>query len=100
MILYMYYPIREYNLLGFRISNRKHKKYDAILINRKTGNIKYVPFGNIHYEHYRDSTPLHYYQRLDHYDIKRKKSFISRHFGFLKKGYYSPAYFSIKYLWT
>ena len=41
-----YYSKKEYKLLGYRKSKTKHKKYDAVLENKKTGKIKYVPFGD------------------------------------------------------
>ena len=34
-----------YKLLGFEISNNKNKKYDAILENKFTKELKRIPFG-------------------------------------------------------
>ena len=58
-----------------------------------------INFGDTRYEHYEDKTPLKIYSNLDHDDKERRKKFRARHKGFIKKGYYSPAYFSYKYLW-
>jgi hypothetical protein len=94
-----YYKKKDYNLLGFEGSHLKEKKYNAILYNKKSGRIVRVPFGAKKYEHYKDSTGLMLYSYLDHRDKKRRKNFMARHSGFVKSGYYSPSYFSVRYLW-
>jgi hypothetical protein len=51
----------------FKISTRKNKKYDVYK------NDKYlISFGDRNYNHYRDTTPLRAWSRLDHLDQKRK----------------------------
>ena len=76
----------------FKVSTRKHKKYDAF----KNG--KYVvSFGDNRYQQYKDSTPLHYYKKLNHFDKKRRRLYYARHCKTAKKG--SAKYFSHKYLW-
>lgn len=85
----------DWKLQGFRISKTNNKKYDAIL---KSGDkIKYMPFGDKRYEQYKDR--IRSYSHLDHNDKKRRANFIARMKGFLKPGKYTPAYFSLKYLW-
>jgi len=89
--------MENYKLLGFRKSKNSKKKYDAILFDDK---IKYVSFGDINYQHYKDTTPDKLYSHLDHVDKKRRKNYIKRASAknyHLKK--YSPAYFSYNYLW-
>ena len=76
----------------FKVSTRKHKKYDAF----KNG--KYVvSFGDNRYQQYKDSTPLHHYKKLNHYDKNRRRLSSARHGKTAKKG--SAKYFSHKYLW-
>jgi len=40
----------DYQLMGYRKSKTKYKKYDAILKNKKTGRLTHVPFGDNRYE--------------------------------------------------
>lgn len=92
-----YFPMDEYILLGYRKSKKKYKKYDAILQKKTNKLISYVPFGDDRYEQYRDK--LGNYSSSDHLDKKRRQLFRKRHIGFIKKGMYSPAYFSYNILW-
>ena len=94
-----YYPKSEYKLIGYRKSTRKHKMYDAILKSKLTKKIIYIPFGDNRYENFRDITGLDLYPYLIHNDPKRRKNFRSRHHGYLKKGYWSPGFFSYYKLW-
>lgn len=73
----------------------------------KNGKKKTVQFGNKDYQHYKDTTPLKLYSYLDHNDKDRKQSYFNRHSkvrlkdgtpAYLKK--YTPAWFSMKYLWS
>ena len=93
------YKKTEYNLIGFRKSTRKGKMYDAILTNKKTGKKVHIPFGSAQYQNYGDKTGLNLYPHLIHNDEKRRKLYRKRHKGFLKPGYYSPAFFSFNFLW-
>lgn len=91
----------EYKLLGFDKSQSKNKMYSAFLENKKTGKIKKINFGHNKYENFRDITGLDLYPRLIHNDNKRRINFKKR---FKKqyekdKKYYTPLYFSWKYLW-
>ncbi len=69
-------------------------------------NNKYIHFGDIRYEQYKDSTPLKLYSTLDHKDTKRRDNYLRRAKGikneygeltYLDKN--SPNYYSVKYLW-
>lgn len=88
----------DYDLKGFKKSSRPHKKYDAILINKKTGVKKEIPFGDTRYDQYRDSTPLRLYSNKDHHDENRKKNYLSRHEKD-SKNKFSSGWFSANYLW-
>jgi hypothetical protein len=81
----------------FRKSKEKTKKYDVILPN---GVI--ISFGNINYQHYKDSTPLKLYSNLDHLDENRRRLFRSRFkklFEKNKNNIYSPIFWSWYMLW-
>lgn len=96
----MYYSMSEYKLVGYRRSKRAGKKYDAIL--RRVGQtVKFVhvPFGDLNYQHYKDSTPNKLYTRLDHGDRQRRDRYRTRHKKDLRDGFYSPGYFSYYKLW-
>ena len=94
-----YYKKIEFKLLGYRKSKTKYKKYDAILENKKTKKIYYVPFGDNRYENYKDKTGLNLYPHLIHGDKKRQIAYRRIHFKDLKDGYYSPGWFSYFILW-
>lgn len=81
-------------LIRFEKSKNKFKKYDAVILDN--GIEKKISFGDIRYEHYRDSTGLNLYSHLDHNDEKRRINFHKRHF---KNEPFTASYFSKKYLW-
>jgi hypothetical protein len=87
-----------YKLINFRKSNTKNKKYDAILMDMKTNKLKYVPFGDVRYQQYKDITPLKLYKHLDHNNDVRRNNYRKRHDG-EQKNKYSSGYFSYYYLW-
>ena len=89
----------EYTFKGFRKSIRRGKKYDAKLKNKKTGRVTHMPFGASNYQQYKDTTGLGIYTSKNHLDEKRRRAYRARHKGFLRKGYYSPSYFSYFFLW-
>ena len=95
----VFYPIQNFKLMGFVKSNTKYKKYDAIVKNKHNLRAFRVPFGSSKNYHYKDKTGLGLYSHLNHLDKKRQKAYVSRHQHFIKEGYYSPGYFSMKYLW-
>jgi len=71
------------------ISNRKNKKYYAIVDDKK------VHFGDNRYEQYYDK--MHYYSHLNHFNNTRRKNYYSRHGRQAKEG--SAKWFSHKILW-
>ena len=60
----MFLNKREYGLIGFEKSNRKNKKYNAILINYNTKQKKIIPFGDLRYQQYKDRTYLNLYSHF------------------------------------
>jgi hypothetical protein len=101
----MYYSKKDYNLINIQKSDRKGKKYRAVIQHKKTGKIKYLDWGAIKpngtpYPQYKDSTDLKLYKKFDHGDKKRKDNYKKRHQGFIKPGYYSAGWFAMRYLWT
>lgn len=89
---------KDYILVGFQKSITKHKKYDAILENKKTQKQKRIPFGDSRYPQYLDKVPLQLYKSLNHYDKQRRKSYRARHWED-PKNKYSSGWFSWHYLW-
>jgi hypothetical protein len=94
-----YYSMDEYKLKGFEVSKVKDKMYNAVLVNKKTKREKRVPFGSRTYKNYRDATGLNAYPNLIHGDKERRKRYHQRHEKDVKEGYYSPGYFSLRFLW-
>ena len=94
-----YYSKYEYGLIGFEKSNRKNKKYNAILINYNTKQKKIIPFGDLRYQQYKDRTYLNLYSHLNHNDENRRRLYILRHKKDIKNGFWSAGYFSMFYLW-
>lgn len=85
----------------FRKSKTKFKKYDVL-----TPRGRWIPFGDIRYKHYKDSTPLKLYKRLDHNDPERRRRYRARHKQIkLKDGTPAyldkeqPSYYSWNFLW-
>ena len=95
----MYYSNKVYKLQNFRKSKTKKKKYDAILLNKETGRTVAVPFGDTRYENYHDKTGLNLYPHLLHGDKVRRRAYRARHAKDLRKGFFSPGYFSYCFLW-
>lgn len=87
-----------YKFVKFVRSHLKQKKYDAILMNKKTGRLRKVPFGQKGYQHFKDTTGLGLYSRYDHLDKERRRRYRLRHEGEQYRKY-SSGYFSYKYLW-
>jgi len=95
----MYYKKTDYKLLGYEKSFKKNKMYNALLQNHKTGKIVRVPFGSTLYKNFKDTTGLNNYPHLIHGDEERRKRFRKRMKGYLRSGYYNPAWFSYHILW-
>lgn len=89
----------DYDLIGFTKSFKPDKKYDAILKNKYTDDIKLIPFGSAHYQQYQDTTGLNLYSDYNHFDKKRRSYYRARHNG-EQKNKFSSGYFSWHYLWT
>lgn len=87
-----------YKLIGFQKSSTKNKKYDALLENKDSKKIKKVPFGDIRYQQFRDSTPLKLYSHLDHNDLNRRHLYLARHAS-TKDDKFSSSWFSANFLW-
>jgi hypothetical protein len=83
---------------GFFIkkSKMKNKKYDIYV---KVDNIykKLLSFGQLPYEHFKDSTPLKLYTHLNHNDENRRRLYYLRHPRTTDKT--SARYWSNRYLW-
>lgn len=79
-----------------QVSTRKNKKYD--IYTKQNDKYKYLlSFGQLPYQHWRDSTKLKYYSNLNHGDDMRKKRYFARH-G-LSNDKNSAKYWANKYLW-
>jgi hypothetical protein len=89
---------QDYKFLRFEKSHLKMKKYNAVLLNKKTKKERRVPFGQRGYEQYNDTTGLGLYTKVNHLDKNRRRLYRIRHDGeqFNK---YSSGYFSYYYLW-
>jgi len=82
-------------------SEKKNKKYKV----KHEG--KYIHFGDKRYQHFKDTTGLGLYSKLDHNDKTRQKNYCKRSAGIKdKKGNltkndkYSANALSRKYLWN
>jgi len=87
-----------YKFIEFQKSKTKNKKYDAIMMNKKTNKIKRVGFGDVNYKQYKDTTPLKLYKHLDTNDKERRRLYRLRHEG-EDKNKFSSGYFSLRFLW-
>lgn len=97
----MGYPKSDYDLIGFKISTNKSKKYDAFIKNKHSGEIVKIPFGSRipQMQHYKDSTPLKHYSYLNHNDEKRRTLYQQRFKHLYDPNEYSSTFFSYNYLW-
>ena len=91
-----------YKFLRFEKSHLPYKKYNAILINKKTKITKRIPFGAIKpnkvpYDQFKDTTGLGLYSKYDHLDKKRRARYYAR-FG-RNAPKFSSMYFSHRFLW-
>ena len=93
------YLVKDYDIVKFRRSESKNKKYDALIQHKRNDKIYIIPYGDTRYQHYKDSTGLGLYSNLDHNDKARRALFRLRHKPNYNKNYYSPAYMSWNYLW-
>ncbi len=86
-----------YTLQNIQKSNRKHKKYKALLKHKKTNKLYTIHFGDNRYEQYEDKIGL--YKHLNHFDKKRRKAFRARNKHRIIPGFMSAASFAQDYLW-
>ena len=94
-----YFPMDEWKFLRNEKATQKNKKYQAILINKKTGRKRKVPYGDSRYQQYKDSTGLGVYSNKNHLNKARRERYKKRHQNFIKPGLYSAGYFSMRFLW-
>ena len=87
-----------FRFIKFQKSKTRFKKYDAIIEDVKTRRKQTVPFGDVRYEQFSDSTGLKLYSRLDHNDEKRRQNYLARHEKTRNKKW-SPSWFSATFLW-
>ena len=80
-----YYSCINDKIKEIKKSDRDDKKYVAYVENMKTNRTRKIHFGDINYQHYKDSTRLKLYDKLNHNDSKRRKSYFSRHSGLESK---------------
>ena len=88
---------KSYKLLGFE-KGTGNKKYNALLQDKKTKQIKKISFGDIRYQQYKDNV-LGLYSHLDHNDNKRRALYRTRH-KHDKLNEYSAGHFSYYWLWN
>lgn len=98
-------------ILEFRVSDRKGKKYRALLQNIASGATRILHFGGLGYQQYQDRTPLGAFSYLDHGERRRMQNYFSRHSGtrnraraikkekILSDGFYTPKILSHEFLW-
>ena len=95
-----YFKMSDYKFIDFYKSDDTKKKYYALIENRDNPKDKQkIYFGSSNFEHFSDTTGKGYWSKFDHNDEKRRKSYIARHKGFIKPGYYSSGWFSMNFLW-
>ena len=96
----MTFLVKDYTIARFEMSPLRDKKYRVYII-RKDGKASriYFDFGQIGYEHFKDSTPLKLYSKDDHNDQKRRELYRNRFRHLYDPEVYSPTYFSWNYLW-
>ena len=95
----------KYTFIKIEKSKNRLKKYAAVLSDN-SGNNKFirVNFGGLYpsgkpYTQFKDTTELKLYSKYDNNNSKKRKAYKARHTGFIKDGFYSAGYFSMKYLW-
>lgn len=77
---------------------RKNKKYSVLKYDKDENKYKYhLSFGQLGYEHYKDSTPLKLWSNLDHNDKDRRELYYKRHKKTNNKNL--ARYWSNNFLW-
>jgi len=88
-----------FRFIKFQKSKTRFKKYDAIIEDVKTRRRQTVPFGDVRFQQFSDSTGLKLYSRLDHNDEKRRQNYLARHESTRHKKW-SPSWWSSVFLWN
>ena len=84
--------------IRFERSRTRGKKYDSIIEDKVTKRQQRVPFGDVNYQQYRDTTGLKLYSRLDHNDPKRRAAYKARHENTRHKKF-SSSWYADRFLW-
>lgn len=92
------YSMKEYELIKIVPSENPKKKYTATLRNKKTQKEVNINFGGIKNVNTQYYDILGHYSKYNNYSKEKRDNYYSRH-GEVKKGYYSPRYFSHVFLW-
>ena len=66
-----YYSKRLYVIKKIEKSSNPKKKYQTVLVNKKTGKQVIIRWGSVNYQQYKDKTPLKLYNHLDHNNKER-----------------------------
>ena len=85
--------------MRFERSKITGKKYDAVIIDVITRKIQRVPFGNQNITHYKDTTGLKLYSRLDNMNERQRQLYINAYNQTNKKKY-SSEWYSARYLYN
>ena len=88
-----------FRFIKFQKARDPKKKYDAIIEDVKTRRRQTVPFGDVRFQQFSDSTGLKLYSRLDHNDEKRRQNYLARHEKTRHKKW-SPSWWSSVFLWN
>ena len=87
--------------MKFEVSKAKNKKYSVV-----TPSGKKINFGDSRYEHYKDSTGVGAWSKLDHNDKERRKQYRTRHEKVMTKegipaykDKEQASYYAYHYLW-
>ena len=87
------------------VSTAKNKKYSVYVF--KDGVKRLIHFGDSRYEHFKDTTKLKAWSKLDHGDMERRRLYLARALNIKNKDgietyklLHSPNYWSVKYLWS
>ena len=98
-------------VVSIKRSERKGKKYAALVRELGTGLERVIHFGGLGYAQYKDRTGVGLYSHLDHGDKQRMGRYFLRHSGtrhrgraiskekYESNGYYNPKILSHIYLW-
>jgi hypothetical protein len=95
----VYYSMNSHTFLKNEKAISKGKKYTALIQNNESGKIKKINYGSSINQQYEDKTGLGMYTHKNHKDKDKRENYKKRHNVYIKQGFFSPGYFSMKYLW-